>query len=307
MLSKSLCLNCLAALLLYKVSGCHPKNSYWIKGPVTAKREINKATWNYYTKFTIIPYSELMGGNSSRQENAVMFSLANVFFQKGCQYVSTVDSADFVITAVVTNDYKDGENLDSDLVHIPEWKNIKPFSMDPTNFGTDAIQPEAWMAGPLSQSQPKFRAYVFNSATKQCICAYVAGAIVKDNNFLHASQHLYWPFRDSLIHAQHPLRVGKGEAGFQFAIWAENGVDFWPEIVWFDTNYPMAKAGLQHGDAIMELNEVDLKNLTYDEVMSVFQGDSGKVLDMAIWRYPNHTFPVTVVMDKRDKQIVKKR
>src|ERR1051325_7897872 len=116
MLRKSLAL--VGLLFLF---GCH-HNWYWVDGPRWTGKVDSFTHGTIYHYFTAIPYSLLDSSNAQvygRDENGTLYYTVNRLLQDGFEYVDNVDSADFVLTECIRNDFGWHEDLDEDRMKPP--------------------------------------------------------------------------------------------------------------------------------------------------------------------------------------------
>src|SRR5437763_1869391 len=104
-----------AIMLVYLgclTSGCSAPH-YWLKGPTMKGMTDGYTVFAWYSTFTCVPYSQLVGDSSigRKEENAMMFSLANTILSRGYNYTTNLDSADFIATIRVSDNFNPNDSL----------------------------------------------------------------------------------------------------------------------------------------------------------------------------------------------------
>ena len=295
--------NILLLMLILTLSGCAVR--YWMSGPDHVTRVDSNVFFKQYETFTIIPYSSIApdkSGLTGREENAMMFFLANQIIERGYRYTDNMDSADFILTQRIADDYREGEQLSLLLGKAPPLTSRNTFSLLSTSWETGEATPKPMRTNYIVRSTPSLKIIAYDRASRKCIEQWAAGGVVKDVNFRAASEQLIWQFAVSLPtpwSATWKGLYGKGEAGFGFHMWSKDADNFWPDISFLEKNSPAEKAGLKPGDVVLSVDGENLKNVDYRECLRRLKGPPGRELHLLLWRWWDKIITSTVIMTSR--------
>jgi len=253
-----------------------------------------------YTTFTCVPYSILTGDTAlaGRNENAMLFALANDIMGRGYEYTPFLDSADFIATVHVTDSFDPGGNLVAPTP--PAFQDSVPFRMNAASFDTSAAQPVASAIDSSARVRPEVNCIIYYPGAHHIVLKnWIGGTVAKTSNLGVAAQYVIerlvglTPFCANWKSSDW---YGPGVSGFGFALHTQGGTDFWPEVTFLSEGFPAAAAGLREGDVILEINGHSLRNLNYVDCLRLFRGDPGRQIVLNVWRYPSTTFGVTYMM-----------
>lgn len=291
------------------LAGCG-SNRYWTIGPVSKSETYHNKYFPGYATFTCAPLSSLLGDTAlaGDAENAMLFSLANNLIFKGFDYTSSIDSADFIVTAWVSDNYNPDDTLD--LPAPPQFHDVTPFPLDTAPFGNPENMPQAISSNKDDRVYPELTVLIYEGSGKyhlpntksdhDLLMRSVWAAAANDPNPWHAAQFLIERFA-APFHSGYgtSVKFGKGEMGFGFAIRTWDGVNFWPEITFLDKGYPANIARLRKNDAILEVDGQSLKNLDFAQCIALMRGDPGRMMSLKVWRWPDNIFDVNITMAQR--------
>src|ERR1051325_4329362 len=184
----------LCLVFLVTVMSCR-QNWYWVDGPRWSGRVDPVTKGTIYHSFTVIPYSLLDSANAllfGRDENAMIFYSVNRMLQDGFDYVDDPDSADFILTQSIRNDFGWHEDIEKDTIEPPILRVTVPFSLISSPFGSLDHQPLINFYNSQEERVfPKIHYVLYDAKTKKCLGQCTAGGIAKDFNILECSQRLF--------------------------------------------------------------------------------------------------------------------
>jgi hypothetical protein len=252
---------------------------------------------------TIIPYSQLssMETMDSRDENAMLFGLANEVIQYGFEYVDNIDSADAILTEHISNEYWEKEHLDTEHVTIPKLTSHSPFSLLTSPFGSDDHSPIVNRRESYDRRSPKVTCIAYDSKTMQPIGYELIGAVANENNIRFLTQ-LMRP-KELLAKFNNPNKyypkTGKGQIGIAPQVNTLDGINYWPQVGLIYPSSPAAQSRIREWDVLLKINDVSMQNIDLTECYRRMQGDVGQQMVFTVWRWPDQVFLDTITMGPR--------
>jgi hypothetical protein len=256
-----------------------------------------------YRRFGILPYSRLENDPSdTANESTMIFSLLNAFESRGYRFTDRLDSADFVVTQRISNDYRWHEDLSKYLGKTPPFERVSPFSPQTSGFGTYYGVPMPPRRDVASvRTFPKLVGTVYDVKSHKPIRQFVAGSVTVDPDYRVAAQYLIFDFANSFRRSDSSFiqSVGTGMMGINYAIWSYDGENYWPRVTEVLPESAAKGAGLKNSDMLLELDGIKLKNMDCDEFWDKVKGDAGRTLTFRVWRSDGKLFDVRLIMKPR--------
>jgi len=274
-----------------------------------------------YKTFSVFPSSQFFNETEidGILEKQMLFLLRINFEMLGYKFVEINKSPDFLVTIDGSSQYKENY-IPPQSITLPQYIpgktiithersrgtfNINEFSTSNYGWGnwqgsstTTTRTPGQWTTKTYTKSgyysgayYPKIIINVFDGKTFENIWMGV-GVAVSDNPDLRISSQivlltLSYKFPQSKYKFNnYPL--GSGRLGFGYRIYTFDGNNYYPIINTVSQGTPAYKAGLEPGDIIISINNIDTVNKPISEIDPLCTGEAGDKIKLLVLRARNN-------------------
>jgi hypothetical protein len=251
------------------------------------------ANFSSYRTFAVLPYSMLVGGTSLNAiaERQLAFYLRSLLELDNYKYVSTQDSADFVIAVNATNEYRE-HYVPPQTYQVPKWvpeKTVVSRTVNDGSINANGSDGSSASADYSSNATTSTTIPGYMTSTTQTTNGYIVGRFYPESMVFaydRKSRKNIYQATASGVSSTHDVRVASqlliikclkeipgcsaadnspcplqsGRIGLRSIVTTTDGNNYWPAITNVVPNSPAELAGMEYGDFIISIDGVSMRN-----------------------------------------------